>query len=99
MQYANVNQPQTITAPKTLRPYSEFTSKVQSFLQSVQGSGLLGGSSSSFGSGSSSSGSGSSGTSSTSGASSKVQRYSNCITSAGSDVAKMQRCASLLNGG
>jgi hypothetical protein len=100
MQYANINQPQTITAPKTLRPYSEFTSKVQSFLQSVQGSGLLGGSSSSSGSGSSSPGSGSSSSGSGSaGASSKVQRYSNCITAAGSDVAKMQRCASLLNGG
>ena len=103
MQYANVNQPQTITAPKTLRPYSEFNSKVQSFLQSLQGSvgssGLLGGGSSSSGSGSSgSSSSGSGSGSSGSGASSKVQRYSSCITSAGSDVAKMQRCASLLNG-
>lgn len=105
MQYANVNQPQTITAPTTLRPYAEFTSKVQSFLQSLQGSvggsSLLPGSSGSSGSGSagsSSSGSGSSGSSS-SGATSKVQRYSSCLSAAGSDVAKMQRCASLLNGG
>lgn len=99
MQYADVNQPQTITAPKTVRPYSEFTSKVQSFVQSLQGS--LGGSSlvpgtSSGNSGSS--GSGSSSSSSGSGTSSKVQRYSNCVTAAGNDVAKMQRCASILNG-
>ena len=98
MQYADVNQPQTISAPKTLRPYSEFTSKVQSFVQSLQGSvgssllpGATGGSSGSSGPGSS--GSGSSGSS----ASGKLQRYSNCLTAAGSDVAKMQRCASLLN--
>jgi hypothetical protein len=95
MQYANVNQPQTITAPKRLRPYSEFTSKVQSFLQSMQGSvgsnllpGTTGGSSGSSGSGASSSS-----------ASSRLQRYSSCLTAAGSDVTKMQRCASLLNGG
>ena len=98
MQYGDVNQPQTIVAPKTVRPYSEFTSKVQSFVQSLQGSlgsSLLGGSSSSSGSGSSSvSGSGSS----SSGTSSKIQRYSNCVTAAGSDVSKMQRCASILNG-
>ncbi|MGZ4229578.1 MAG: hypothetical protein ACXVR0_15870 [Solirubrobacteraceae bacterium] len=94
MQYGDVNQPQTITAPKTLRPYSEFTSKVQSFVQSLQGSlgsSLLPGTASSSGSGSSSG-------SSSSGASSKIQRYSNCVTAAGSDVAKMQGCASILNG-
>jgi hypothetical protein len=100
MQYANVNQPQTITAPKTLRPYSEFSSKVQSFLQALQGSvggsSLLPGTTGSS-SGSSASGRGSS-ASSSSGTSSKIQRYSNCVTAAGSDVAKMQRCASILNG-
>jgi hypothetical protein len=98
MQYGDVNQPQTIVAPKTVRPYSEFTSKVQAFVQSLQGSlgsSLLPGSSSSSGSGSSSGGGSGS---SSSGSSSKVQRYSNCVTAAGSDVAKMQRCASILNG-
>jgi hypothetical protein len=94
MQYADVNQPQTITAPKRLRPYSEFTSKVQSFLRSMQGSvgssllpGTTGGSSGFSGSGAGSS------------SSSRLQRYSSCLTAAGSDVSKMQRCASLLNGG
>src|SRR5438105_14540402 len=38
MQYANVNQPQTITPPKVVRPYTEFTATVQAFLQSLQGS-------------------------------------------------------------
>jgi hypothetical protein len=93
MQYGDVNQPQTITAPKTVRPYSEFTSKVQAFVQSLQGSfesSLLPGTSSSSGSGSSSG--------SDSGSSSNVQRYSNCVSAAGNDVAKMQRCASILNG-
>ena len=28
-----------------------------------------------------------------------VQKYSQCITKAGGDVTKMQKCASLLNGG
>jgi hypothetical protein len=90
MQYANVNQPQTIAAPKNVRPYSEFTAKVQTFLQSLQGSfggsSLLPGTSGSSGSGGASS-------------LSKVQRYSKCVTAAGSDVTKMQRCAAILNGG
>jgi hypothetical protein len=100
MQYADVNQPQTITAPKTVRPYSEFTAKVQSFLQSVSGSfggslpGTTGSSSGSSGSSGSSSGSGSSGAA----GSAKIQKYSKCVTAAGTDVAKLQRCAALLNG-
>jgi hypothetical protein len=93
MQYADVNQPQTITAPKSVQPYSEFTAKVQSFLQSVSGS--FGGSLPGTTGSSSSSGSGSS----SAAGSSKVQKYSKCVTAAGTDVAKLQRCASLLNGG
>jgi hypothetical protein len=38
LQYANLNQPQTITAPKTVRPYREFTRKIRAFVQSLQGS-------------------------------------------------------------
>jgi hypothetical protein len=94
MQYSNLNQPQTITAPKNVRPYSEFTRKVQSFVQSLQGS--LGSSAlpgSSAATGSSGSGSGSAGA----GISSSVKRYSRCVAVAGSDIAKMQRCADLLN--
>jgi hypothetical protein len=88
--YSDVNQPQTITAPKAVRPYSEFASKVQSFMQSIQGS-LGGGALPGTSSGSTGSAKGSSK------ASSAVARYSRCITAAGTDVQKMQRCASLLN--
>ncbi len=38
MQYADLNRPQTITAPATVRPFSEFTVKLRTFLASVQSS-------------------------------------------------------------
>jgi hypothetical protein len=101
MQYSDLNQPQTITAPRTVRPYSEFQSKVSSFIQGLQGAaaGVLGsGSSSSSGSGSTS-GSGSGASSGSGGASasgSNVTKYGQCIQQANGDVAKMQKCASLL---
>jgi hypothetical protein len=88
IQYANLNQPQTITAPANIRPFTEFQSKVQSFVQTLQGT-LSGASSSAGGTGSSSSSSSSS---------AGVASYSQCIQAAGSDVSKMQQCASLLNG-
>jgi hypothetical protein len=52
-------------------------------------------------SGSGSSGSGSSGTTTSggSGAAGTVNKYTQCIQNAGQDVVKMQKCASLLNGG
>ncbi len=113
MQYANLNQPQTITAPKTVRPYSEFQSKVSGFVQGLESaaSGVVGSGSGSSGSGSSgsgSSGSGSSGSGSSSGgasaggsgsSSSSVDKYSQCIQQANGDVAKMQKCSSLLGSG
>ena len=100
MQYSDLNQPQTIKAPTTVRPFSEFQSKLNAFVQELQGAtgGALGGSSSSGSSSSGSSsgsGSGSSGGTST-GSSSNVTLYSQCIQSAGGDVGKMQKCASLL---
>ena len=93
MQYSDLNKPQTITAPTTVRPYSEFQSKVAAFVQSLQSAaaGVIGGSSGSTSSGSGSSSSGGSGTSS-----SNVTKYSQCIQQANGDVAKMQKCASLL---
>jgi hypothetical protein len=39
MQYADLNRPQTIQAPSNVRPYSEFTAKLQAFVDSLQGSG------------------------------------------------------------
>ena len=96
VQYANLNQPQTIKAPTSVRPYSEFQQKVATFVQGISGatSGLLGGGGASSGGSSGGSGSGSSGGTSTS-----VQKYSQCIQQAGGDVTKMQKCASLLGSG
>jgi hypothetical protein len=105
MQYANLNQPQKITAPTTVRPYSEFQSKVSSFVQGLQGAaaGVLGTGSSSASGGSTSGSSGSSGGTSAGGSgsssSSNVTKYGQCIQQAGGDVAKMQKCASLLGSG
>jgi len=90
IQYANLNQPQTITAPATVRPFSEFAGKLKGFTQALAGArGLTGGAGSAGGA------SGSPGTNGTSAAS--VQGYSKCIQTAGNDVAKMQQCSSLLS--
>ena len=40
MQYANLNQPQTITAPTKLQPYSQFEAKLRMLVEGV-GSGLI----------------------------------------------------------
>jgi hypothetical protein len=103
MQYANLNQPQAISAPTKVRPYSEFSAKLQSFLASIQGSLGTAGSTGSGTAGSSTTGStGTTAPSSPStgaaGSSAAVQRYSQCIVAAHSDVTKMQQCASLING-
>lgn len=91
MQYADLNQPQTINAPSKVAPYSQFQAKLSSFLGALQGG--LGGSLGSTGS--SSSGSSSSGSS---GSSSAVGSYAQCLQKAGQDLSKAQQCASLLNG-
>lgn len=101
IQYGNLNQPQTITAPANPQPYSQFQSKLQSLTSALQNGvgGVLGGSSGTAGSGSPSTGGGSSPTGSGSGpSSSQLQSYSQCIQNAGGDVGKMQQCASLLSG-
>jgi hypothetical protein len=97
MQYSNLNQPQMIKAPTTLRPFSEFQSKLNAFMQTIEeaAGGALGGSGSS-----SSSGSGAgSGSGASTRSSSNVMKYSQCIQSAGGDVGKMQKCAALLGSG
>jgi hypothetical protein len=101
MQYANLNQPQTITAPTSVRPYSEFANRVRAFfssLQSLIGSGASSGTNGASGSTGSSGSTTSPSTAGSSGsASSNLQRYSQCIQQAGGDVTKMQACAPLLN--
>jgi hypothetical protein len=97
LQYANLNQPQTISAPVNLRPFAGFAQRIKgvvSELQSTFGSGALGGGTASGSTAGSGSTSGSSGGSATA-----VNGYSRCLRKSGGDVAKMQRCASLLNGG
>jgi hypothetical protein len=83
LQYSNINRPQTISAPANVHPYSEFQTKLQSLVSGVTGSVA--------GAGATASGS--------SGASANVKKYTRCLQSAGQDVLKMQKCASLLNGG
>lgn len=96
VQYAKLNQPQSIATPTAVRPYSEFTAKLQTVGQQL--TGALGGSL--LGSGSTSSGSGTAtAPSSGSGSAAGVSKYSACIQKANGDVTKMQKCASLLNGG
>jgi hypothetical protein len=92
LQYANLNQPQTITPPTNVRPYSEFQTELQSFLGQVEGA-LGGASTASTGSGGSTGATGSGPA-----APANITNYSKCIQAAGGDVSKMQRCASLLNG-
>jgi hypothetical protein len=81
-QIAGLNQPQTVTAPTGARPLSELTSKLGS-LGSALG-GAAGGSS------------GSTGTTPTAPKAGNVQKYSQCLQSAGGDISKEQQCAKLL---
>jgi len=91
MQYSDLNQPQTVKAPTNLKPFSQFQSKVDAFVQSLQGlAGATGTSSSSAAGG---------GTSTTGSASAGVSRYSQCLQKAGSDISKVQKCSSLLSSG
>lgn len=103
MEYADLNQPQTIAAPTSVQPYSQFQTKLRTFEQGIQSaltnpSGTTGSGASSGSTGASSGSSGSS-SSGGSGTSSKYQAYSQCIQAAGSDISKMQQCAPLLTGG
>jgi len=87
IQYSDLNQPQTITAPATVRPFGEFQGKIQTFVQTLEG-GLLGSSGAAGGL------SGSSGA--PGGSAASVQSYSQCIQAAGNNAGKQQQCASLL---
>lgn len=98
MQYGNLNQPQTIVAPTKLAPYSQFTSKLQAIVGAISGAvgTSLPGTTGSTGTGST----GSTGTTGSSGSgtgsASATTQYGQCILAAGSDVTKMQKCASLV---
>jgi hypothetical protein len=86
LQFANVGQPATVTAPTDAKPLSE--------LQSQLGNGGLGGLGGSGG-GSSGSGGGSSGSGS-SPSSQQFQKYADCLQKANGDQAAIQKCSALL---
>jgi hypothetical protein len=92
LQYTQLNHPQVIAPPSNVQPFSGFTTKLQSILQSVAGLGAGGLGSIGTGTGSS----GSSGSAS-SGSTTNITKYTSCIQAAKGDVSKMQKCASLLN--
>lgn len=85
---SDLNQPQTIDAPKDPQPFSA----LQKQLESVVGSIAEG---TKKGSGSSGSGS-DSGTSSGDAAPSASSKYLECLQKAGQDLAEVQKCASLV---
>lgn len=82
---ARLNEDQEISAPKGARPLGELSSSI----------GQLFGAGSGAGSGSSGSG----GAATTPGTQGANQEYLDCLQKAGSDVAKVQECAALLNSG
>ncbi len=90
LQYADLNQPQTIAAPTNVQPFTQFESKLHGVLSQVEGG--LG--ASSLGS----LGSSSSGSSGSSGSAAGLSKYTKCIERAANNVTKMQKCAPLLNG-
>ena len=108
MQYANLNQPQQISAPTTVRPYAEFQTKLAAFMSTLSGAAAAGGagapgagtagSTGATGSTGAAGSAGATGSTGSTGSSSSVQAYSACLQSAGTDVTKMQSCASLLSG-
>ncbi len=101
MDYGALNQPQTITAPTSIRPYSEFQSKLAAFVAAIRSSivgAITGGAGAGVGSGGFGTSTGS-GTSTTGGTGANYQRYSACIQKANGNVSQMQKCAPLLGGG
>ena len=91
LQYASLNQPQTVATPATVRPFSQFTAQLRSIVGSIQGSLGAGGLGAGAGSGSATTGA--------AGGAANVQKYSTCIQKAAGDVTKMQKCATLLQAG
>jgi hypothetical protein len=100
VQYSDLNQPQSVATPTGVHPYSEFTAKLQTIGQALEGAlgSAATGSGATSGSGTATTGSGATG-STGSGSSAGLSKYTTCIQKANGDVTKMQKCASLLNSG
>jgi hypothetical protein len=105
MEYDNLNQPQSITAPTSVQPYSQFQSKLRTFEQGIQSAitsqlpGLSQGTTPGSATPTTPGSSGSATSPSGSGSAANTQAYSQCIQAAGGDITKMQQCAPLLNSG
>lgn len=106
VQIANLDQPQTVSAPTSTKPLSQLTSQLGSLgaLGGLNGlGGGSGGSGATPGAGGAAPGSGATpgaggAAPSTGGATSdKVKKYTACLQQAQGDIAKTQACASLLN--
>jgi len=91
LQYADLNQPQTITAPAKVLPYSQFQTKIASVLETIE-SGVAGGELGTLG------GTSTSGDKTVTNLSGVDKRYSECIVKAAGNVAKQQKCTSILGG-
>lgn len=98
LQYGELNRPQNIQAPTSVRPFAEFSAKLRTLLSAIQGSVVSGaGAGAGAGGSAGSAGSSEAGGGGSAGTAANVQSYSRCIQAAGQDVAKMQNCAGLLN--
>jgi hypothetical protein len=105
MQYSNLNQPQPITAPTSVKPFSQFETKLQSFLQAVQGAaqGAIGSSGSTGTSGSSTSSSAGStsasgGSTSASGGTTSSSGGTTSTAGSGTKVTRYSQCIAAANG-
>ena len=90
---ADLNQSQTIAAPSNPKPFEDLTKAIRSTL-----GGLLGSAGGGSTGGTDTDGSSSGGTTTGSG-DQKAQDYAKCIADAGGDIAKAQKCQSILTGG
>ncbi len=86
LQYANLNQPQAISAPPAAAPFTQLSAKVRPVLQQLE-SGLAAG----LGSAAENSGA------ARSGSAQSVKAYNQCISAAASNSARIRRCGALLN--
>jgi hypothetical protein len=89
VELAGVNQPQTVQAPATPKPFAELRTALSSL------AGLLAPGGAGTGSGGSAT-TPSGGSNGSTGGSPQIQAYAQCVTAAGGDVAKTQACAKLL---
>jgi hypothetical protein len=96
IQYSNLNQPQTISAPTSVQPYTQFQAKLEAFVQALSG-GATGSASGTLGNATTTPGAATVPGTTTPGSIAGADKYSQCLQAAGTNVTKMQQCASLLN--